>query len=171
MERREFVRMISLGLSGLAGLERLTKALAGGLSSGIVVCVASATSGYTECGADNNDVTCYGVEPYGPAFSCTGNYTCNSKFACEDYSCIQQGNGDFECKSTFNCAVNQSGSQFHCDGSDLIGYQFKCTTPFSCFPKGQGTETQRFYCDDFYCHEGQFNCYGRYGDCEGTYSA
>lgn len=166
IKRREFMKMASMGvmgISGLVGLERLAKALTSEPSSGsVVICVASATSGYAECEADNNNVTCYGVDPYGLAFSCTGNYTCNSKFTCEDYSCIQQGNGDFECKSTFRCAINQTGSQFHCDGSDLIGYQFKCTTPFSCFPNGQGTGTQRFYCDDFYCHEGQFYCYGKY---------
>jgi hypothetical protein len=63
-----------------------------------------------------------------------------------------------------------NGSQFHCDGNDLFGYQFKCTTPFNCFPGGAGTGQERFSCDDFSCHEGQFHCYGKYGGCVGSYT-
>lgn len=175
MNRREFVKRAGVGLGGLVGLERLVKALAGEPAYATTICPASPTTtpGYSVCESNNNNVHCYGVESgTPPAYRCDGNYLCNSNFTCEDFTCFQNGNGDFECHSTFDCAINQDGSQFQCDGNDLFGYQFKCTTPFSCFPSGEGTRTQRFWCDDFYCQEGQFHCYGKYGEgCVGHHSA
>jgi hypothetical protein len=165
MERREFVKrvgVLGIGFGGLVGLERLVKALAGE--------PAYADTPAPQCGPDNNNVTCSGVHTSQPNYQCD-NYQCNSNFVCQDFTCFQNGVGDFDCHSAFDCAINQTGSQFQCDGSDVIGTQFNCSTPFRCFPGGSGTGTQRFYCDDFYCQEGQFECHGKYDTCVGLYSA
>ena len=181
MKRRDILK---LGLAGLVGLERLTKAMAGETlqqpEPAAVACDISAAAlpvpvncqptpggGYTLCEADNQNVTCYGVSQQGAAFDCT-NYSCNQNFVCEDFTCFQGSGGDFNCYNSFDCAARDAGAQFHCQGSDFFTDQFNCYAYFRCNPdRGQ---SQRFYCDDFYCTEGNFWCYGQYNGCIGTYS-
>jgi hypothetical protein len=182
MKRRDILK---LGLAGLVGLERLTKAIAGETlqqpEPTAVACEITAAAlpvpvncqptpggGYTLCGADNQNVTCYGVNQQASAFDCT-NYSCNRNFVCEDFTCFQGSGGDFNCNNSFNCDASDKGAQFHCQGSDFFTDQFNCYAYFRCNPnRGQG---QRFYCDDFHCAEGNFWCYVQYNGCTGTYSA
>jgi len=133
MKRRDILK---LGLAGLVGLERLTKAIAGEIlqqpEPTTVACDISAAAlpvpvncqptpggGYTLCGADNQNVTCYGVDQQGAAFDCT-NYSCNRNFVCEDFTCFQGIGGDFNCYNSFDCAASDRGAQFHCQGSDFF---------------------------------------------------
>ncbi len=186
MKRRNFVKLAGAGLSGLVGVERLIKMMVGEpaqaqtqtsaaceVEAGVarlpvpVGCRPTPTGGYTLCGAEDRNVTCYGINDQvgGYAFSC-GNYQCAVQFTCEDFSCQQAGSGDFNCgvvkdlAESFRCAAKETNAQFHCEGSDLIGTQFNCNDKFTCnYEYGQG---QRFYCDDFHCAEGNFDCYVAY---------
>ncbi len=183
MKRRDFVKF---GLVGLIGFERLVKAMLEGTmqpepqptvstcdiaAAALPVpvdCQPTPGGGYTLCGANNENVTCYGVNDQGAAFDCD-NYSCNRNFVCEDFTCFQEGSGDFNCYNSFDCAAKDRNAQFHCQGSDFFTDQFNCYAYFECNPnRGDG---QRFYCDDFHCEEGNFWCYVQYGSCSGQYSA
>ena len=167
MKRREFMKVTGIGIAGLMGLERLIRVMAGQPTPAEVeVCVVSTDivvtcgQGFScpnqfSCQNNGNNVTCGGVNQRGYNFSCT-NYQCNSNFKCNDFQCLQGSSGDFDCRNSFECAKNEPGAQFSCDGTDLIGAQFNCHNQFTCY---DGGGRQRVWCEDFWCNSGDFTCY------------
>lgn len=186
MKRREFVKALGIGLSGLAGFERLIRAMSGQPSlSAIAICAISqlnvGSSGFNcldfycrsnfNCGSDNNSVSCNGVYEKEYNFGCT-NFQCQSGFTCYDFQCKQGASGDFDCHNTFECARQQSYAQFSCDGSDSFNAQFNCHQLFTCY----GGVGQRVWCEDFWCDQGDFTCYPPFScssnnyDCDANFS-
>lgn len=176
MKRREFMKVTVVGLSGLVGLERLIKALSGQPASAIACGTQSASpqgcptqftcSGYSckndfSCGGNNINVSCDGIDPSGYNFSCE-NFQCENTFTCRDVECRQAAWGDFDCRNTFDCSKGTDDyAQFSCDGTDDIGgAQFNCHNRFRCNPDDHSG--QEFWCEDFWCDTGDFECYGTF---------
>jgi len=148
MKRREFMKAVGVGLSGLIGLERLVKAISGDPAYARANCYVNYTckNGIVSCGYDSR---------YGYGFECRGGYECNAQFKCADFGCIDETEGDgFGCKGVgFQCpGGSNSGQRFDCQGSDYSHAQFYCQVNFYCQPK------DRFGCDDFKCEEGNYHC-------------
>lgn len=202
MKRREFMKALGIGTAGLLGLERLVKAMAGQSLSASEICVTNevifacaspveplnSTSSFGcaaafncidfrcrsgfECGSANHEVTCGFVDPKGYNFGCT-DFQCESRFNCYDVEC-RQGSGDFDCRDTFDCSNRTRNAQFSCDGTDGLGAgaQFNCHNSFTCHDGGG----QRVWCEDFWCHRGDFTCHHPFScssnnyDCDSNFS-
>ncbi len=160
MKRREFVKGIGVGLSGLVGLERLMRALSGDPAYAQTRC-------YVDYSCDSSLVKCGYDRAYGYGFTCEGGYDCTTNFKCNDFACIDTSERDgFGCKgASFRCpGGSQSGQRFDCHGVDYTHNQFYCRTNFYCEPHG------RFGCDDFYCEEGNYFCSATVGTLSVSYA-
>ncbi len=153
MKRREFMRLINIGIGGLVGLERLARAMVGDPAYANTSCDGQGTSHkcYQTFSCTVSGVICSGNRSTGYAFECQ-DYECSAGFTCSDYVCKESRNGDFNCTSGFTCKNPNNGQRFDCQGSDPLDAQFNCKIEFECKP---GTE---FGCDDFHYEEGNFFC-------------
>ncbi len=155
MKRRELMKLVSVGLGGLVGVEHLVRAMAGGDPAyAMASCDGTKPDEYYcrgtfTCGP--NGVTCDGNPKEGYAFVCK-DYECTVGFTCRDYLCKESWDGDFNCTNGFTCDNLNNGQRFDCQGEDPLDAQFNCKVQFTCKP---GT---RFGCDDFNCEEGNFIC-------------
>lgn len=161
MKRREFMKVVGMGLGGLVGLERLISAMSGDPAYAQGIC-------YVSYSCSSTSVSC-GYDPqYGYGFFCEGGYDCTSNFTCRDFGCLDASEQDgFGCKgSKFECPMGSgTGQTFDCQGVDWTHDQFYCRTNFTCNP---GT---RFSCDDFKCEEGNFICAASVGTMAVAYAA
>lgn len=136
--RRQFLWKVGVGLAGLMGLSRLTKAMVASQQTRAIAPAAVPFPIAFPIGG-----IC--AAPTNPFFHC------NAAFVCTGFQCGPSFLGDFECRNDFDC---QPGGNFKCLGSEP-GNQFECFVSFDC--NGPAT----FWCDpgDFWCDPGPPNQY------------
>ncbi len=127
MKRREFMRLVNLGIGGLVGLERLVRAMAGDPACAGTPCDGQGTDHkcYQTFSCDVSGVTCSGNRDPSYAFGCK-DYECTAGFTCSDYVCKESWDSDFNCTSGFTCKNPNNGQRFNCQGSDPLDAQFNC---------------------------------------------
>jgi len=109
MKRRKFIMLTGFGLTGLIGLERLTKIMAKSpnLTSEEYICTASVSDQEYICAVSVlNQIE-------------TISYNCSSSFNCTDFHCL----------SGYSCG--SSNSNVNCNGVDPNSYNFSCKN-FQC---------------------------------------
>ncbi len=152
MKRREILKKLGIGALSLAGIVRLTKAMATSAPPEEVIC-ALTTDGegvYLKSCPPGGLYTCPGAnyhcgQPYHPYFICN-LFVCPANFSCNP------AQGDFTCELNF-LGCNYVGS-FACSGTDTGAgdHQFNCSAAFTGCRDGG-----KFTCEDFYC-KSHYDC-------------